>query len=156
MPDKFDVFLQFERDKHAHGNEPEQIEDYPETVVGTLRIFNKVWCPPPMAIPTKRQSSKFKQWIKDLAYLENLCGTNAVFEKVLKRAVATYREKNYSFVVDSPIKFKNMIITELAKIRQDKNAETVSEAPVVVTEDGKKKALNTIKNLRESLEQENT
>ena len=150
MSDDFDTFLNFERAKAGHTNEPAQIADYPEHVVETLRVFNRVWCPPPLAIPKKRQSSKFKQWINDLEELEDLCSTNARFELALKMATDVYQTKGYTFIVDSPLKLKNLIITALSEINRKKQQETVAE-PDVVRKTDHQKTSKTFDDLRESL-----
>ena len=151
MNDDFGTFLKFERAKQQHGNEPAQIADYPEHVVETLRVFNRVWCPPPLAIPNKRQKSKFKQWVSDLEYLEDLCGTNKRFEQALQQAVKVYREKNYTFIVDTPLKFKNMITTALAQMNQTKQGEFVAEEKVIKTDVDKKESLRMFDALKNSL-----
>lgn len=152
MSNDFDVFLKFEKKKAEHGNEPANIADYPDNVVGTLRVFNKVWCPPALAIPSKRQKSKFNQWVKDLQTLEDLCGDNARFEIALRMALAVYENysREYQFIVDTPLKLKNLIITALSQMNRAKQEESIPE-PVVVKSTDKAKTKKMLGDLRDSL-----
>ena len=157
MKDAFESFLNFERAKQKHGNEPSQISDYPEDVVETLRVFNKIWCPPSMAIPTKRQKSKFEQWVKDLRTIEDLCGTNARFEVALKVVLATYEgySMEYQFVVDTPLKLKNLLVKVLSEMNRKKQAETVVEPEVQHPVD-KVRTMKMLNELKKSLEEGET
>lgn len=154
--DDFNTFLKFEKAKSLHGNEPSQIADYPDNVVETLRVFNKVWCPPPLMIPSKRQKSKYLQWIKELESLEDLCGTNTKFEDVLRTVTETYnqnRSRGFTFVVDTPLKLKNMIITELSAMNRKKAEESQPEPVVEITPDLERTSRN-IKILKDMLSEE--
>ena len=54
-------------------SDPIQFSDYPETVVGTLRLFYNTWKIPSYVIPSKKSKSKFEEWINQLTDLNGIC-----------------------------------------------------------------------------------
>lgn len=72
--DIFSLILKQE-EVYQKKNLPEHFSDYPEQVYETLVLFYKIWELQPLAVPNRRQKSKFSQWVVELEKMTDICGT---------------------------------------------------------------------------------
>lgn len=100
--------------------DPIQLSDYPERVVQTLRTFYFVWKIPSYIIPSKKQESKFKEWIIQLDDLNGICPVNSKMEIAMKMAKETYDGFFKKFMVIRPASVRTLLADAVRRLNDEK------------------------------------
>jgi hypothetical protein len=118
-------------------NEMAVISDYPEIVTEILRKFISIWMLPEVAIPTKRESSKYKQWILELQEIERVCSGD--ISCVMSKAYQNYTDRKMDFMVSHPLAIKKLLIDTVAKMAREKATKKTFADVVIPSEQPMKK-----------------
>lgn len=120
--DIMDGILWAEGLAHQH-NEPEQISDYPETEIETLRIFNRVFMLPRAAIPPKHIKGRYEQWVKELQVLNDIAGSSKLMNEAMLKAREMYDQLKKRFVISHPLAVRTLLIDAVAEINRTMEKE---------------------------------
>jgi len=104
-------------------NEPEQISDYPETEINTLRIFNRTFMLPHAAIPPKHIKGRYEQWVKELQALNDIAGNNKLMTEAMTMAREMYDQLKKRFVISHPLAVRSLLIDAVAEINRTMEKE---------------------------------
>lgn len=144
-------FVLWQMEEEKKRNEPEQISDYPETVQTMLRAFASVWKLPAGAIPTKRQKSKYEQWVSELGQLNEVCGSHQ--EEALQIALDRYESLKSKFIVYHPLAIRSLLIHAVGEMNRNKSKEiknTVQEIEQPKKEEGVIVSSDKFRSLRQN------
>jgi len=132
-------------------SDPIQFSDYPETVVGTLRIFYNTWKIPSYIIPSKKSKSKFEEWILQLNDLNGICPNGEKMNRAMQMAKNTFDSLSKQFVVVRPASIRTLLINSVRKINDENSLSTEPEEVIEVVEvasvENKKSALKNLKSM---------
>lgn len=130
--DLFDGYL-WAASLAGNSGEAQQINDYPEQVIETLKLFYKIFRLPSGAIPTKRQKSKYNEWVSQLQELQIICPTNKIMEWAMNNAFNKYNAMSSKFIIARPLAIKKLLIDamrEIPKIEKEEKSEPITKSQV--------------------------
>ena len=102
-----------------NGSDPIQFSDYPETVIGTLRLFYNIWKVPSYVIPSKKSKSKFEDWINQLDDLNGICPNGEKMSRAMQMAKDYYDNLSNQFMIVRPSSIRNLLINSVRKINDE-------------------------------------
>ena len=148
-PDLMDGIL-FYQSQAEEKNLPSQIYDYPEHVLSTLIMFQKLWMLPEHTVPKKELRGRFSQYITELNELNEIAGSR--INEALTRAYKKYDDMTKRFIVSHPAAIKKLLIDVVAEMNREQRKlvqqkEVASLASPVQIK-------NTIKELKSMFEEE--
>jgi exonuclease III len=120
--DIFDAIL-IQEQKVSKMDIPEQIYDYPEHVLDTLLLFNKIWMLPHRSIPQRLLKGRFEQWINELNEINELCGSQKNVEEAMNMSLKSYESMKNRFPVSHPSAIRKLIIAAMGDINRRKAKE---------------------------------
>lgn len=104
-------------------SDPIQFSDYPETVVGTLRIFYNTWKIPSYIIPSKKSKSKFEEWINQLTDLNGICPNGEKMNRAMQMAKNTFDGFSKQFMVVRPASIRTLLINAVREMNDEKASD---------------------------------
>jgi len=133
-------------------NYPEQVYDYPETVVEILKVFYDEWNLPSGAIPTKRQKGKFNLWSSELVRVEDICGTLEIAREAYRRAKLRYDSTDRQFrpIVWKPLSLEKYLIDAVSEIKretEDLKMEYIKKSSEIAPKEEIDKAIDEMENM---------
>jgi len=132
-------------------SDPIQFSDYPETVVGTLRIFYNTWKIPSYIIPSKKLKSKFEEWINQLTDLNGICPNGEKMNRAMQMAKEDFDRFPKQFMIVRPASIRTLLINSVRKINDENSLSTEPEEVIEVVEvasvENKKSALKNLKSM---------
>lgn len=131
-------------------SDPIQFSDYPETVVGTLRLFYNTWKIPSYIIPSKKSKSKFKEWINQLIDLNGICPNDKKMRLAMEIAKEDFDRFPKQFMIVRPASIRTLLINSVRKINDEESSASVEpeeakEVVEVASVENKKSALKNLK-----------
>ena len=143
---------------NQNSSDPIQFSDYPETVVATLRDFYNVWKVPSYVIPSKKNKSKFEDWILQLDELNNICPNRTKMEKAMGLSKEIYGGLKNRFMITRPSSIKNLLADAVRRLndgndsnednRIEKEEQQEKEIVIMAEEEEKR---NVLKNMKKKL-----
>jgi hypothetical protein len=121
-PDMMDGILFYQK-KAEEKNVPSAIYDYPEHVLDTLLLFNKIWMLPARSIPQKLLKGRYSQWILELNEINELCGNQKNVEEAMSMSLKSYESMKNRFPVSHPSAIRKLIIAAMGDINRRKAKE---------------------------------
>lgn len=143
--DMFDAIM-LQQKKFEEMDEPEQISDYPETTIETLRLFQKLWILPYNAIPSKHLRGRFAQWINELDQLNQICGND--INKSMTLAFEKWSKMKNRFIVSHPLAIRSLLIDAVAELNRGNKKKKDEQLA------SPEKVKSTIKQLKSVFEEE--
>ncbi len=137
---------------------PSQVYEYPEDVLQTLILFQKLWMLPANAIPSKQLRGRFAQWLKELQELNSLVKNNQEMQEILPIVFSEYEKLSKRFIVSHPLAIKQFMIGIMSEINRNKTKEKhilQETEELEITQDASKENVkSTIKDLKSIFEDE--
>lgn len=131
--------------------EPEQVSDYPETVLETLRLFNRIFMLPRASIPPKYIKGRYEQWVKELQALNEVAGNSKLMLEAMTIAREMYDQLKKRFIISHPLAIKNLLIDAVGQINRNKPIEKPEVEKVIISEvasvESTKKTIRDLKSL---------
>lgn len=131
--------------------DPIQFSDYPETVVGTLRIFYNTWKIPSYIIPSKKSKSKFEEWILQLTDLNGICPNGEKMDRAMQIAKEDFERLPKQFMIVRPASIRTLLINSVRKINDEEpkspEPEEIVEVVEVASVENKKSTLKSLKSM---------
>jgi len=151
--DIFDGIIEQAKNNSDKNYYPEQVWDYPETLVDLLKCFLDIWLLPEGSIPSKKQKSKYENWILQLEKLNKLFSSSDRMKLAMKYSYDKYQKSKNRFIVYEPASIYKIVvdgISELRQIEKKQKQKLEGETKVATPEQIK----GTVKNLKKLLERE--
>lgn len=135
-------------------SDPIQFSDYPETVVGTLRLFYNTWKIPSYVIPSKKSKSKFEEWINQLTDLNSICPNLQKMTRAMQIAKEDFDKLPNQFMIVRPASIRTLLINSVRKINDEEpNLSEAKEAIEVIEVASLENKKSTLKSLKSMLKE---
>lgn len=140
--DLFDGMIYFK----SLGEDPKKFGDYPERVVGTLRMFYKTFNLPEGMIPSRKNKSVFEEWIIQLDELNKLAPNSSKMQKAMTLAKEMYDKGQRKFMIGRPASIRLLLANAVMRINNEEKriAENLAENKKAEVVDNDKKVVSSV------------